>query len=69
LLGDGGPTEIHGQIHVRFACPPDITEAEWQAFMQNLRDCFSKFQIPALEQGELIAIVESTKSDIVRKLL
>jgi hypothetical protein len=33
--------------------------------MQDLRDCFAKFQIPALEQGELVAIVESTKKDIV----
>ena len=45
----------------------DITEAEWQVFMQDLRDCFAKFKIPAQEQGELVAIVESTKKDIVLK--
>ena len=45
----------------------DITEAEWQAFMHDLRDCFAKFKIQAQEQGELVAIVESTKKDIVLK--
>jgi hypothetical protein len=44
----------------------DITEAEWQAFLKDARDCFAKFKVPAQEQGELLAIIESTKTDIVR---
>ena len=43
----------------------DITEAEWQAFLKDARDCFTKFKVPAQEQSELLAIIESTKKDIV----
>lgn len=42
-----------------------ITEGEWQAFMDDLDQTFNKFDVPAAERGELIAIVNSTKADIV----
>ena len=45
----------------------DITEEEWQAFMEDLQQTFDKFQVPKREQDELIAIVNSTKKDIVLK--
>lgn len=61
----GGPQKYTGKSMRDSHAHLDITEPEWQAFMQDLRDCFAKFSIPAKEQGELIAIVESTKSDIV----
>jgi hemoglobin len=43
----------------------DITEEEWQVFLEDLQACFDKFAVPEAEQSELFAIVESTKSDIV----
>ena len=43
----------------------DITEGEWQAFLDDLHRTFGKFQVPAGERQELLAIVESTKGDIV----
>ncbi len=45
----------------------DITELEWQSFLDDLRQTFDKFEVPAAERAELFAIVESTKSDIVLK--
>jgi hemoglobin len=63
----GGPQKYTGKSMHDSHAHLDITEPEWQAFMQDLRDCFAKFKIPAKEQSELIAIVESTKKDIVVK--
>ena len=63
----GGPQKYTGKSMFDSHAHLDITEAEWQAFMQDLRDCFAKFKIPAQEHSELIAIVESTKKDIVLK--
>jgi hypothetical protein len=42
-----------------------ITEEEWQAFMDDLQQTFSKFDVAQPEQEELRAIVESTKEAIV----
>jgi hemoglobin len=42
-----------------------ITEDEWHAFMDDLRQTLDKFAVPQPERQELIAIVESTKDAIV----
>jgi hemoglobin len=63
----GGPQKYTGKTMFDSHKELDITEAEWQAFMTDLRDCFTHFNVPGPEQGELIAIVESTKKDIVRE--
>lgn len=42
-----------------------ITDGEWQAFMDDLRQTFEKFDVPQPEQHELVAIVETTKEAIV----
>ena len=44
----------------------EITEDEWRVFLADFRACLDKFAVPKAEQGELFAIVESTKNDIVR---
>jgi hemoglobin len=61
----GGPQKYTGRSMYDSHVHLDITDVEWEAFMQDLRNCFAKFNIPAQEQSELIAIVESTKKDIV----
>jgi hemoglobin len=43
----------------------DITEKEWQAMVAEFKITLNKFKVPPPEQNELIAIVESTKGDIV----
>jgi hemoglobin len=61
----GGPQRYTGRSmrdsHVDLA----ITEAEWQAFLDDFKHSFDKFNVPAAEQAELFAIVDSTKKDIV----
>lgn len=63
----GGPQRYTGRSMFDSHAHLDITEAEWQAFLDDLRQTFDKFQIPSGERAELLAIVESTKPDIVRK--
>ena len=62
----GGPQKYTGRSMYDSHVHLDITEGEWQAFLDDLRQTFDKFQVPAAERAELVAIVESTKSDIVR---
>ena len=42
-----------------------ITGQEWDAFLDDLQQTLDKFAVPAEEQAELKAIVNSTRSDIV----
>jgi hypothetical protein len=41
------------------------TSKEWEAFLDDFQQTLNKFKVPFREQGELIAIVNSTRSDIV----
>ena len=42
-----------------------ITPKEWEAFMDDLQQSLDRFNVPAAEQTELKAIVQSTYGDIV----
>src|SRR5207244_311517 len=42
-----------------------ITAAEWDAFMDDLQQTLDEFEVPAGEQEELKAIVQSTREAIV----
>jgi hemoglobin len=42
-----------------------ITDAEWEAFIDDFQQTLDKFGVPNAEQAELKAIVESTRTDIV----
>ena len=44
-----------------------ISAHEWEAFLDDLQHTLDKFAVPAEEQAELKAIVNSTRSDIVVK--
>ena len=63
----GGPQKYTGRSMSDSHADLAITETEWQAFLDDLRQTFDKFQVPAAERSELLAIVESTKADIVAK--
>jgi hemoglobin len=43
----------------------NITPKEWDAFMDDFQLTLDKFGVPAAEQAELKAIVNSTYGDIV----
>ncbi len=61
----GGPQKYTGRnmhdSHAHLA----ISEGEWQVFLADFRTTLDKYAVPATEQAELFAIVESTKKDIV----
>ena len=61
----GGPQKYTGRAMRDSHEQLDITEGEWQAFMGDLKQTFDKFGVPEAERKELVAIVESTKRDIV----
>ena len=42
-----------------------ITSAEWEAFLDDFQQTLDQFAVPAEEQAELKAIVDSTRPDIV----
>ncbi len=42
-----------------------ITSEEWEAFLDDFQQTLDKFKVPAEEQAELKAIVNSARSDIV----
>lgn len=63
----GGPQKYTGKTMHDSHAHLDITEPEWQVFLDDFRACLAKFQVPPREQAELFAIVDSTKKDIVVK--
>lgn len=63
----GGPQRYTGRSMYDSHVALNITEAEWQAFLDDLKQTFDQFNVPAQERSELFAIVESTKKDIVVK--
>jgi hemoglobin len=61
----GGPQKYTGRSMYESHKEMKITAAEWEAFMDDLQQTLDKFGVPAKEQAELKAIVESTRADIV----
>jgi hemoglobin len=61
----GGPQKYTGKSMVDSRVHLKITGKEWEAFMDDLQQTLDKFNVPAKEQAELKAIVNSTRSDIV----
>lgn len=61
----GGPQRYTGRNMLDSHAHLAITAAEWDAFLDDLRQTLNKFQVPAAEQAELMAIVQSTRNDIV----
>jgi len=61
----GGPQQYSGRSMRDSHVHLDITEEEWQVFLADLQACLDHFAVPKAEQGEIFAIVNSTKSDIV----
>jgi hemoglobin len=61
----GGPCTYVGRSMKVAHQHLNITEKEWQAMVADFRKTLAQFKVPAKEQEELIAIVGSTKKDIV----
>jgi hemoglobin len=61
----GGPQKYTGRSMADSHRHLNITPQEWEAFMDDFQQTLDKFKVPAAEQAELRAIVQSTYSDIV----
>jgi hemoglobin len=61
----GGPQTYSGRSMLDSHRELRITADEWAAFMDDLDQSLTRFAVPERERGEVVAIVESTKSDIV----
>jgi hemoglobin len=61
----GGPQKYTGRSMADSHRHLNITPQEWHAFMDDFQQTVDKFKVPAVEQAELRAIVESTYGDIV----
>jgi hemoglobin len=63
----GGPCKYSGRSMKDAHAHLNITEQEWTAMVADFKTTLDKFKVPEAEQRELMAIVESTKDDIVVK--
>ena len=61
----GGPCTYTGRSMKAAHAHLNINDEQWQAMLADFRATLNKFTVPAKEQGELIAIVQSTRPDIV----
>jgi len=61
----GGPQRYTGRPMADTHANLKITAGEWQSFLDDFQQTLDKFAVPAEEQAELKAIVDSTRADIV----
>ena len=61
----GGPCKYSGRSMKESHDGMNIGEAEWDAAVKDLKAALADFDVPDQEQSELIAVVASTKPDIV----
>jgi len=61
----GGPCKYVGRDMKTSHVQLNISEKEWQGMLADFGRTLDKFNVPKPEQGELLAIVNSTKADIV----
>ena len=65
VCATGGPQKYTGRPMRESHEHLNITPKEWDAFMDDFQQTLDKFKVPAAEQTELKAIVNSTYGDIV----
>ena len=62
----GGPCKYSGRMMKESHEKLNISQAEWDAMVADFKATLNKFNVPQPEQQELITIVGTTKTDIVR---
>ncbi len=62
----GGPCKYTGRTMKESHQHLNISQGQWDAMVADFKTTLDAFKVPAQEQQELITIVGSTKSDIVR---
>ena len=61
----GGPLLYTGRDNKTSHRGMGISESDWEKFVDHLNATLDKFQLPQQERSDVIAFIESTKSDIV----
>jgi hemoglobin len=61
----GGPCSYLGRDMKTVHKGMKITDAEWNATVEDLKKALDKHRVPAAEQGELLALLGPMKADIV----
>ncbi|MRR59334.1 MAG: group 1 truncated hemoglobin [Deltaproteobacteria bacterium] len=61
----GGPYSYIGRTMKEAHQHLNISEAEWKELRAVIRGSLTKYNVPQREQDELIAIIESTKGEII----
>lgn len=61
----GGPCQYQGRTMKEAHAHLNITEREWNRMVTIFKEILAKHKVPAKETEELLAIVNSTKADIV----
>ena len=61
----GGPLYYTGRDMVTSHKGMKISESDWSIFLEHLNATLAAFQVPQGERDEVVAFVQSTKSDMV----
>jgi hemoglobin len=62
---EGGPTYYRGRDMVLTHRGMRISESDWNVFLGHAAETLAKFKVPDAEQQEVVAFVQSLKSECV----
>ena len=65
-VATGGPCKYTGRTMKEAHERLNITDGQWSAMVADFRRTLNRFNVPMKEQDELVAIVATTKKDIVK---
>ena len=63
----GGPCQYHGRDMKESHAHLNITEKEWDRMVTIFKEVLAKHEVPEKEAQEILAILGSTKADIVQE--
>jgi len=61
----GGPMLYTGRDMLTSHRGMGITDSDWQIFIGHLKATLAEFQVPQQEQDNVLAFIDSTRTDIV----
>ncbi|HJN13428.1 MAG TPA: group 1 truncated hemoglobin [Pirellulaceae bacterium] len=64
-MSAGGPMYYTGRDMLTSHKGMRISENDWEVFIGHLKDALGKFEVPETESSDVLAFIQSTKSDIV----
>ncbi len=64
--GAGGPMYYTGRDMKTLHVGMKLSESDWSALLEHLNATLETFQVPQAERDDVVAFVQSTKTDIVQ---